>query len=386
MGKHNYQVVTHSTLKLPAECKDMGCFGRGSGGYCKATTEDCTSRGEFAAGWYSNCGWSNCITGWQVRCVKCDPGYKFKVVERPTVVKVVKRWVAPVLKVVEKTVKTVKEEAAKISSTIKIGAIGADEAMKYDSTASASEAMKGAALAIKASIAELAGFKAVLCNATKLKEGLEYNITWFTHKEKDLADKALKERAAAVRFAKKRVLANITMMRAKRAMDDAFMGEHGAEDGAKRAVEFSKNAKDRKVYNKKLLIDQLESVKKAEAMVRVGQLAVNKAFSQLAMAKSSYYKYQLLTKKDNSKEKYLVKLNSDLGEKLALKKAMEKAYADSSPAWGLESDYTRNNSNVPTWGEGDEAVGFGVMLGSCPCSGQKGCHCSEEEKTEEVSE
>lgn len=386
MGGHSYKVVIKSKTKLQGDgkCKDMGCRGKKAGsGLCQATSEDCTSRGEYAAGFYTSCGWSSCVTGWQVRCVKCDAGYKWKIDKsyaRPKHIKVTVKWKAPGIKITLKGGGTSKGGgSAKAPAEVTIpkfsigGAIGASASAKYGSMAAAEAAWKAYAASIKIAMQQIAQYKSMVCDAEKLKLGLETNITYFAHKESSLAERAVQERAGAVRFAKKRVLANITLMRAKRAMDDAFMGEHGAEDGAKRAAAYSVNARLHKVYYKKKLIDQAEYLLKAQSQLSVGKITINTAFSNLAQAKRAYYRWKTVNTPDLDKAKLLVHHKTELGEKFAIKKAMEQAYAEASPQFGVDSKTDRNITNVPTWGEGGLFTAVGTV--ACDCMGQDGCAC-----------
>lgn len=238
-------------------------------------------------------------------------------------------------------------------------------------------AVGNATLALKTAYKNIAGFKKKVCNKTEELEKIRKNVSLFVGREKWAHEEALKLRHAAVRYAKKSVLANITLMKAKAAMDDAYMAQKGAAMTAQRFVAHATNQRLRKIYSKKLLIDKEEELKKAEEALRVGQMAVNTAHANLAQAKTLAEQFMSKRRASLDKIKMQTHYDTEFAKERAVKQVMEDAYAEASPqymdttgAWN-----TRNRTNVPTWGS--NAYGVGLDAGPpCHCvQGSPGCTC-----------
>lgn len=331
-------------FKVPTGCRYPVCIGRAP--FCGGNTEDCTSRNKQVIGWTKRCfagSWATCLTGWKIHCAYCEKG--FENVVRPTPAPILPLWISP-----KRAPKATEQTTTAPPITLPKFAVP-EFNYKYENT-SMGKAMDNLRKAYK----HISEYKAVVCNVTKLVEDVKKNITLFEHREKEMFDSGLRLRRAAVRYAKKTVLANITLAKAEKAMDDAYMAQKGSQNAALRMVAVATNQKLHKVAGKKRLIDKKEDLIKAEEALRIGQIAVNHAAAQLAEAKRLSEEQTRQRKSDGDKRKLINHRNTEFAEELYVKKKMEKAYAEASPTFGLSGatyadlDYTRTQSNVPPWG------------------------------------
>jgi hypothetical protein len=361
--------VEERTGSLPAGCSgSVYCIGTRP--WCGGNEEDCTTKGMSVVGWTKKCNgeWVGCASGWKVRCAYC--GATAVTVAAPTPAPILPEWVypapppppppAPVV-----TVLTPVMPAFALPSY----------SYRYNEYA-----MGNASAVLKSSLANLTGLKARLCNATELIKKVEKNITLFEQKEKKAHGSALKARQAAVRYAKKSVLANITLMKAMRSLDDAYMAQTGASNHALRMTAVSTNSRLRKVYYKKLLIEKKEELKRAEEALRIGKISVNSATQSIHQAKKFTERNRRQEKALRKRASAFVKPNMKLAEDNAVKHAMEEAYAAASPMYGAGDTLKRDLSNVPSWGKWDWGVTGLNSYPSCECAGVPGCECANWKK------
>lgn len=193
--------------------------------------------------------------------------------------------------------------------------------------------------ALKLAKANLTIFQQALKNATKTERAVHKNITKFEGKESHAQNEFKEARRAAVHYAKKVELANITVMRATKAMSNAFFSEQGASQQAQNSLTEAKNAGAKKRYSEKVLVDKRHETALAEEAVRIGKDAVEKAQSDLAIAKKRSDDYYWRTSRHNDEKL----LHARRDQKIA----MDKAVTDSKVSAFVGASVGRNTSNVP---------------------------------------
>lgn len=355
--ENGVQVLIEEGAPLPAGCTgNTLCIGRGTVApdFCGGNENYCKTRGMAVIGWTRQCmGESRgCASGWKVRCAQC--GSSVSPAPMPTPAPFEAVWSAPppppAVNAPQPTVQPVSVPSFALPSfsyNYNPGAIG------------------NASLALKSAIANLSVFKAAVCNTTSKLDAIQKNISMFSSKEKKASAAALRARRAAVRYAKKSVLANITLMKAMTSMNSAYVAQQGASNNALRMTAVATNSRLKKVYNKKLLIEKQEELRRAQQALRVGKMAVNKASSDMAQAKNFMNRYRSQNRLATARSRQWASRNTKLAQNLAQKQAMEQAYADASPLYGPGGSLKRTLNTVPSWGTGSYFVSTG---GTPPCS------------------
>merc|ERR1719321_550781 len=152
-------------------------------------------------------------------------------------------------------------------------------------------------------------------------------------------------------------------------MNSAYVAQQGASNNALRMTAVATNSRLKKVYNKKLLIEKQEELRRAQQALRVGKMAVNKASADMAQAKKFAQRYQSQNSQGTARSRQWASRNQKLAQNLATKKAMEQAYADASPLYGPGGSLKRTLNTVPSWG----SAAYFVSTGGTPPSTTPGC-------------
>lgn len=198
-------------------------------------------------------------------------------------------------------------------------------------------------IALKSAQKNVTLLKKSLANASHIEAAVSANISDFRAKEKKAHAAFESDRSAAVTYAKKRALANITVMKAQKAMANAFYAEKGAAQGAQDHLAEENNAAAKSRYYKKELVDKQQKTEDAQEKMRVAKIAVNKAISDLAQAKKLAGHFAHLDNTHQSQQQQYIAQGQKLSQNAGLKNTMENAY--------IESSTKRNKSNVPPYGD-----------------------------------
>lgn len=352
-------------ITLPAGCRGRAlCIG--SAPWCGATKENCRKKnGRKVIGWRRRCVGSywTCLSGWKVICAQC--GSSFADVAYPAPLPLVAKWVMPVVKpaptpapATVKTVNIPKFAMPAFTYTYNNGAVG-------NATAGFNSAWKN-----------LTQFKANVCNTTTLIKQIQANVTLFRQKERKYAMSAKKSRTAAVKFAKKGVLSNITLMKAKRAMDGAYTAQIGSTNRALQMTAVATNARLQKVYYRKKLIDKKEELREANRALRIAKIAVNTAAANFRRTKNLAQQRRGQRNFGRLGSRLVARKNLKIAQDLAVKKQMEEAYAAASPLYGPGQDLKRTVNTVPSYGRNAWGVTGLNSAPSCQCAGLPGCQCA----------
>jgi hypothetical protein len=316
---------------IPAGCEDAGCVG--SGPNCGGNSFDCTSQGLVVSGWHKSCSVADtCQTGWKVRCAKCPAGNAAVPAPMPAP----SAGLAAIPEPAFPTLAPVPTKAPAVAPVLPTDA-PTFPALQFDPQGVAYT--KGNLTAGQKSLKTL---KVAQNNATNLTQAIRANITLFAGQENKATKRAASHRVAAVNYARKVALANVTVMKATKAMASAYYAEKGASEGAKDALAKKYNYEQNAMYYQKLLIDQKQAVIDAQAAVRVGVAAINKARSDLAMAKKAADNNQQLLKKGVQRGVSRSLRDLKLAERASVKQAKEDAF--------VEASIGRNKSNTPPGG------------------------------------
>lgn len=179
---------------------------------------------------------------------------------------------------------------------------------------------------------KLLEFKRHLCDAqTELKKTQKI-IDKSTRKWNRHTASAKEARTAAVKFAKKRVMANITVMKGIRAMNEALVAQTASTNMAMRMTQVQANSRYHKVYFKKLAIDKREQLRVAQKSLRIAKMALNTAFNNYAQAKRLAWQNRIQSRNSAGRNmaRYQANWAGRTGQQLAIKCAMEKAYNSAS--------------------------------------------------------
>jgi hypothetical protein len=328
---------------MPADCTGQRlCIG--SAPWCGGDKGDCHKYGMTVIGWQRRCMGSfwTCLSGWKVICAKCTTSVD---VLMPNALPLVSRWTAP-----PPAPQVVAPPPAVTSVSIPKFVLPSF-VYHYEHGA-----INNTKLAFDSAWKNLTGFKASVCNQTKVLKEIGKNITKYKREERRYKESAQRSRVAAVKYAKKGFLSNVTLMKAARAMDDALTAESGATNKALEYTATETNARLHKVFYKKHLIDEREKLKEAEEALRVAKIAVNTAASNYRHMKKLRHEHEAHLKSGKWKRRARAHDNVRLAEDLAVKKSMEEAYAKASPTFGLAEDQKRDINNVPPSGKYDWGV------------------------------
>jgi hypothetical protein len=327
----HFTLVDTSQPTPPPGCVDKGCYGRGP--FCGGSDYDCTSRGFVVTGYYETCGTKRCSTGYKVRCAQCSASASVVSVAAPTAAPAVAPWVEP----------TEAPPAAVVPPTAPPAIVLPTDApvfapIPYDATAIAT-----AEAAVAAAKANYDALKANFSAARKDAKEVNVNITFFARKGKGYKKSFLKARKAAVGYAKKVQMANITIFKAQTNMHNAYFAQKGAEQGAQDLLANATNYNQMKRYWEKQVVDAKHSVAKAQRQVNLGRAAVKKASYDAALAEKSEKKMLKGAKSDNKFKAKWNKVALKQAKKMYVKKEMENAFVAASSS-------NRNTNNTPAWG------------------------------------
>jgi len=263
---------------MPAGCQPAGCYGTTP--FCSGNDDDCTSRGLKVQEYVTfdpACGLP-CVTGKKVKCMWCGN-----------------------------------------SSHMAVGPARA---------------------ALKEALNTLKWLRKKVANASQNKEFYFTNVSHHEHHQDRFFRQAEEDRAAAVRFAKKKALANQTVVRATRAMDDAQAGEKAATEAALNNTKLGEQHRQQKVSYKKKLVDEQETEHDALQELSKGRIEVDRAIANLAQAKRDAFSDYGTKKREENMARALAAEGRHEADELAVKVAMEKAYAAST----LSSNSSGNSS------------------------------------------
>jgi hypothetical protein len=182
----------------PPGCEDKGCSG--SGPYCGGSDNDCTTAGLVVSGYYKTCGWDTCQTGWKVRCALCPAGVSATAVDYPTPGPAIAAWQEPAF-----VAAPTPAPVAPVNMTMPIDA-AVYPPLVYNENATAT-----ATAALAAAQATLAALKLNLSLAESSMDACKKNGSLFERKAIQHKKAFYRSRDAAVRYSKKRELANITI-------------------------------------------------------------------------------------------------------------------------------------------------------------------------------
>lgn len=320
--------------KLPAGCEDRGC--KGGRGFCSGNSDDCSSKGWDTLGYYSRCAgesvFASCITGYKVRCASCSP--RAPPVPAPAAKTIPKPWKAP--------------KAPAPAPAPPPPAMPKRQPLSNKVPASMSlpvynpDAVTDTTKQVKDAITKVGELRTKLKEVSEKEAGYLVNISVQETNETESLKMMEDARAAAVRFAKKRALANQTLVKTMKALDDAISGEQGATVKALLARAAAKTAKKKKIYYKKKFVSQQEKEKDAAAKLAVGRVAVSKAYADQAVAKQADAFYHSMEHSKQNQKMFTASVGQKNAASLDVKSAMEKAYIATSPG--------RKESNIPSYG------------------------------------
>jgi hypothetical protein len=314
----------------PAGCEDKGCSG--SGPNCGGNENECTSRGFVVTGYYKSCGWDTCKTGYKVRCALCPASAAAVPTPAPTPAPPVAVWIPPT-------------QAPAVAGTPPTPAppiaLPTDKPV-FAPVALDAGAVGNATQALKAAQASLKALQKNLTTAKSAVKATKKNITLFSRKAEQAQNQFTSNREAAVTLAKKVALANVTIFKAQKAMNNAYFAQKGAEQGAQNALTDAQNKNAMKRYYAKLLIDANYLVKQARQNVSVGEAAVDKAGSDVAYAKRAASSKARADRKDDALKRRHAAVATEASMRMSVKHAMEDAFIAGSVA--------RNKNNTPPWG------------------------------------
>lgn len=290
----------------------------------------------IVTGYYKSCdGHSTCQTGWKVRCAQCTATSAAKSATAPPPTAVEANWVAPAA-VTAAPGTPAPPPAAIVMPTDK----PVFTAPVFDE-----QAVNRSTIALAAAQAAQAAAKAVLADAQTHESDVQANITKFTQEAKEEHANFQFDRDSAVRSAKKKEMANITIAKAQKDMNDAFYAEKGAVQGAQDHLAEQLNAGKQRRYYQQMLVDAMHSTKANLHNLHLGQDAVNKAYWDLVAAKGGAVNAHLQNANDNHHHMFVAETGQKHAQNMAVKGSMEGAYADSTPG--------TNVSDTPPWGNGN---------------------------------
>jgi len=168
-------------------------------------------------------------------------------------------------------------------------------------------------------------------------------------------NQARADRAAAVKFAERKSLANQSMFKAQIAMDAADEGMTAASASALQQKQLAQNANMDKVNAKKILVDVQEEYTKAVDDLVQGHVDLNKAGSQLSQAKCMHSSELMW----NASKEHLAAAEGTYQtkqeQKLIVKTNMEDAYIAATS--GANESTAPSYGIAGAWSNADEALG-----------------------------
>lgn len=314
-------------------CVDQGCIG--SGPNCGGNSFDCTSNGWTPVGWYTACSTlDTCLTGYKVRCAACPAGVG-AAVPMPAPVAGAAAWVAPVAP-------TLAPPPPPVAPAAPVMPTGAPQyiAPPFDANAVATKMA-----ALDYATANVTLLKQNLAAATKLQQTVDLNVSAFADKENQATRLFKANRQAAVNYAKKVALANVTLWKAKIAMSSAYYAQKGAAQGAQDSLVNARNSAAQKRYYQKQLVDQREATKQAQIQLQIGNTAVAKAQADLAQANKFAMQNNLAAQSQQQRTMAQAASDSNLAQGLSVQNGMQQAFVDAS------DPTLRDLSNIPPFGQ-----------------------------------
>lgn len=331
------QEVVESDVGDVGNCQVMACFGY-DGPACSGSEVDCTSQGYTVKAYTTEAdaeqcpslaGQEACSSGQVVICEKCTgPTLAPPTSPAPP---------TPPPPPVYPTTTTAKPVTPGPTPTpeAEISVEGPSPAKLLNVTESDT--------ALKDALGDVGELKKVLANITKLGDKLAENVSKASSDIEKYTIMATEDRAAAVRFAKDKALANQSLARAKLAMDDAITGEKAASNAATVEAAKATNAAEDKVHYKKMLIDQEQAEQEALDKLHVGRVAVHRAFTNFAIAKGESVDKAILSKHRTALDEFKEDDELKRAKITSVKDDMEDAFVASS--------LDRKLNNTPLWGE-----------------------------------
>lgn len=242
-------------------------------------------------------------------------------------------------KAVEKAVEDTDElaEASRHATSV------ADKAL--EATDEFEEANRHATRVAKKALDDVDGFAKDYQHTTKSEADVLANISKAEEQERVANLHFHSQRASAVRFARRKALANETLTRVQKALQDAISGEAEATHWATKEKQNAKQAAEDTVRFKKLLIETQTNKKRQLHKWRDGKTAAQTAYANQLLAERAATQHKAVT---SAKEKSAHQIDAwtagHEGEVTEVKKAMENAYMASTPGSKI--------SDIPSWGLG----------------------------------
>jgi hypothetical protein len=196
-------------------------------------------------------------------------------------------------------------------------------------------------------------WKAEYHNASHKVKQCKFNVSHFAELEKKHTKVSEDLRANGVVKAKKVALANVTKAKVLKALNSAFFAQKGASTSSQANQIRMNNAHQAKMYYERELIDVKEHRRKAEKMVHIAKVAVQKAMSDLHRAKRAEQRHHAHHHSLNKRARMVENSNQKLAERISVQYEMEKAFDEASLG--------RQLSNTPVLGQAVDIVSTPIL-------------------------
>jgi hypothetical protein len=332
-GEEDQSEAHAPLIPLPADCTSYGpCLGEArEGGHCDGNQWDCQKIGFNVVGYVAGCPGDTkvCTSGYKVQCGVCSLTAVY-----PTPSPFPAPWVTPAPAPATPAPATPAPFPPMVLPTDK--PIFAPFTYTAGSVGNATLALKKAHELLKA-------MRLQLNNVTKQEEHIKKNISMYTNIEKEAKEAHLRDRKAAVEFAKKKQLANITLAKVQKKLGDAYFAQKNAENGAVIHWEKAQSANRQTRYYKKHCITLKYEKEQTYENYTIAGAAAHRAHAELQEAKKERRKHESRSNKKNVFKRHVAHSGTKYSERMSVKQAMEEAFAAGSRS--------RNASlNVPVGG------------------------------------